>query len=86
MNPGANTIVRRDNQSSTTIPYERTFRPVGTAQQPTDPRELALFRLCGCGWPEHLFLPKGTTDGVKFDLFAMISDFNADTVMEEYDE
>ncbi|EAT34245.1 AAEL013499-PA [Aedes aegypti] len=83
LNPGANSIVRRSEQSSVTIPYERTFRSVAMSNQPTGAEQ---FRFCNCGWPSHLLIPKGTPEGMTFDLFAMISDFTGDTVNQEFDE
>ncbi|EDS34231.1 phenoloxidase subunit 1 [Culex quinquefasciatus] len=86
LNPGVNTIVRRSDQSSVTIPYERTFRAVGTAATPKDENALAQFRFCGCGWPQHMLVPKGAPGpGVQFDIFAMVSDFSQDTVNQEFD-
>ncbi|KAL1382273.1 hypothetical protein pipiens_013261 [Culex pipiens pipiens] len=84
LNPGSNNIVRRSEQSSVTIPYERTFRSAAVSSQPASPAE--VYRFCNCGWPHHLLLPKGTPEGLKFDLFAMISDYAGDTVNQEFDE
>ncbi|XP_041771700.1 phenoloxidase 2-like [Anopheles merus] len=85
LNPGMNTIVRRSDQSSVTIPYERTFRAIGTKSAPTDKDALAQFRFCGCGWPQHMLVPKGSPEGVQFDLFAMVTDFEQDSVAQELD-
>ncbi|XP_065075620.1 phenoloxidase 8-like isoform X1 [Ochlerotatus camptorhynchus] len=86
LNPGGNTIVRRSDQSSVTIPYERTFRAVGTSSTPTNANALAQFRFCGCGWPQHMLIPKGATgDGVQFDIFAMVSDYTIDAVNQTQD-
>ncbi|KXJ82708.1 hypothetical protein RP20_CCG011780 [Aedes albopictus] len=86
LNPGVNTIVRRSDQSSVTIPYERTFRSVGTSTQPSDPNALAQFRFCGCGWPQHMLVPKGAVgDGVQFDIFAMVTDYTQDAVDQSSD-
>ncbi|XP_058827992.1 uncharacterized protein LOC131687914 [Topomyia yanbarensis] len=82
LNPGVNNIVRRSEQSSVTIPYERTFRQVALSNQPGT----EAFRFCNCGWPHHLLLPKGTPEGMKFDMFVMISDYTNDTVNQEFDE
>ncbi|XP_055535220.1 phenoloxidase 8-like [Wyeomyia smithii] len=82
LNPGVNNIVRRSEQSSVTIPYERTFRQVALSNQPGT----EAFRFCNCGWPHHLLLPKGTPEGKQFDMFAMISDYTNDTVNQEFDE
>ncbi|XP_062550620.1 phenoloxidase 2-like [Armigeres subalbatus] len=86
LRPGENTLTRRSDQSSVTLPYERSFRRVGTAQTPTDTRQLEEFRFCGCGWPEHMLLPKGAPEGVQYDLYVMISNFNNDSVGQEFDE
>lgn len=80
MNPGKNIIRRRSDESSVTIPYERSFRNIGSRNQPTDPAEKALFQFCGCGWPQHMILPKGTPDGALFNVFVMISNFELDRV------
>ncbi|XP_038106639.1 phenoloxidase 2 [Culex quinquefasciatus] len=85
LNPGSNDIVRRSEQSSVTIPYERTFRAAQLSGNAASPAE-AAYRFCNCGWPHHLLLPKGTPEGLKFDLFAMISDYAGDTVNQEFDE
>ncbi|XP_001661891.2 phenoloxidase 2 [Aedes aegypti] len=86
LNPGVNTIVRRSDQSSVTIPYERTFRAVGNTTQPSDPNALAQFRFCGCGWPQHMLIPKGAAgDGVEFDIFAMVTDYTLDAVDQTSD-
>lgn len=82
INPGQNTFKRRSSESSVTIPFERSFRRIDTKLVGD---ELAQFRFCGCGWPEHMLLPKGTPEGVEFDLFAMISDFTGDEVKQADD-
>lgn len=82
LQPGPNTIKRRSDQSSLTIPFERTFRRVGTADQGPAGAGQDQFRFCGCGWPQHMLLPKGTADGMQFDLYVMISDYNGDEVRQ----
>ncbi|EDX07589.1 phenoloxidase 2 [Drosophila simulans] len=78
--PGENTIRRQSTESSVAIPFERSFRPVGADYQPKAADELARFKFCGCGWPQHLLLPKGNAQGMLFDLFVMISDYSQDSV------
>lgn len=78
-----NTILRRSDESSVTIPFERTFRPVGASHQPTESEELAEFQFCGCGWPQHLLIPKGTPEGMQFDLFVMVSDAVLDSPTQD---
>lgn len=65
-----------------TIPYERTFRNVLASSQPNNDQ----FRFCNCGWPAHMLIPKGTTQGTSYDMFVMISNFADDTVNQEFDE
>lgn len=84
--PGENTITRKSEQSTVTTPYERTFRKIGTAQTPATAKDLDAFRFCGCGWPNHMLLPKGAPEGVQFDLYVMISDYTDDSVNLEFDE
>lgn len=80
MNPGRNVIRRRSDESSITIPYERSFRKIGSKFTPTDPLEKAQFQFCGCGWPQHMLLPKGSPEGTKFNIFVMISNIELDRV------
>ncbi|XP_062544364.1 phenoloxidase 8-like [Armigeres subalbatus] len=82
LNPGVNTIMRRSEQSSVTIPYERTFRNIAQSNEMNSEQ----FRFCNCGWPSHMLIPKGTAEGVTYDLFAMISDFDGDAVDVQFDE
>jgi tyrosinase len=35
------------------------------------------------GWPNHLLIPKGSTTGVVFELFCMISNYEDDEVQQE---
>ncbi|XP_055603339.1 phenoloxidase 8-like [Uranotaenia lowii] len=86
LRPGSNVINRRSDESSVTIPYDRTFRKVGTANQPTDVIDRDRFRFCGCGWPQHMLVPKGSPEGTQFDLFVMVSNFDQDTVNIDFDE
>lgn len=73
-------IRRLSTESSVTIPFERTFRRVGQEYQPKDGQGLAVFQFCGCGWPHHLLIPKGSAAGMPFDFFVMISDYSGDAV------
>lgn len=80
MNAGQNTISRRSTESSVTIPFERTFRNVD-ANRPADGTTAAEeFNFCGCGWPHHMLIPKGLPEGLVFELFVMITNFEDDRV------
>lgn len=81
MSPGVNTITRRSDESSVTIPFERTFRDLDT-QRPdqSNADALAEFNFCGCGWPQHMLVPRGAPEGLQMELFVMISNYEDDKV------
>ena len=72
-------MTRNSTESSVTIPFERTFRNLDL-NRPVGGDELAQFNFCGCGWPQHMLIPKGTPEGFICQLFVMVSDFNRDKV------
>ncbi|KAG5668817.1 hypothetical protein PVAND_016740 [Polypedilum vanderplanki] len=80
LRPGQNTLKRRSVQSTVTIPYERTFRNLDA--RPTGNQEQA-FNFCGCGWPHHMLIPKGTPQGLQSVLFVMISNYEQDRVQQD---
>lgn len=77
---GKNTISRKASDSSVTIPYERTFRSM--QQRPESGADLDKFNFCGCGWPDHMLIPKGTFEGMQAELFVMISNYEQDRVVQ----
>jgi hypothetical protein len=77
--PKSNTIERKSTDSSVTIPFERTFRDLQT-NRPGGGVALEQFNFCGCGWPQHMLIPKGTPEGMPCELFVMISNFDDDKV------
>lgn len=74
-----NTINRRSDESSVTIPFDRTFRDLDT-NRPTDDAGTAQFNFCGCGWPQHMLIPRGSPEGFPCELFVMISNYADDMV------
>nr|BBM95985.1 tyrosinase 2 [Plautia stali] len=76
---GKNTITRKSAESSVTIPFEKTFRNLDN-QRPAAGVQLEQFNYCGCGWPQHMLICKGTSEGYACQLFVMISDFKDDRV------
>lgn len=60
-----------------TIPFERTFPKVDDERSPNSV-------YCGCGWPQHMLLPKGNVHGFSATLFVMVSDFDLDKVISVY--
>jgi hypothetical protein len=81
--PGNSTINRRSTDSSVTIPYEQTFRNLDRNRAPEGSEAEAENNICGCGWPQHMLIPKGTPSGMRFDLFAMISNYEEDQVAQD---
>lgn len=77
--PGQNQIQRQSSESSVTIPFERTFRNLDS-NRPAGGDALAQFNFCGCGWPAHMLIPKGTPEGYPMVLFVMVSDYRGDAV------
>lgn len=84
MNPGDNLIRRRSTDSSVTIPWERSFRDVDTNRPTAGTPESEQFNLCGCGWPQHLLVPKGLPGrGLQCVLFVMVSNYEDDRVDQD---
>lgn len=82
LKPGQNTIERKSTESSVTIPFERTFRNL-EENRPIGGDSLDQFNFCGCGWPQHMLIPKGKEEGFPMDLFIMISDYTGDAVEQD---
>lgn len=78
--PGSNTIERQSKESSVIIPFEQTFRNLQDNRPGSGTSQEEEFNFCGCGWPEHLLVPKGTAAGMLCELFVMVSDFQGDRV------
>jgi tyrosinase len=76
VNPGVNRITRHSRDSALTIEV-----PQGSQIQ-TPPRikgpQIATY--CGCGWPSTLLLPRGSNEGMTFDLFVMLTNGDDDYV------
>lgn len=77
--PGRNTIEQKSTKSAVTIPFERTFRNLDE-NRPTGGDNLERFDFCGCGWPQHMLIPKGNKEGFAMELFVMVSDYKDDRV------
>ncbi|XP_076646002.1 phenoloxidase 1-like [Halictus rubicundus] len=82
LRPGQNTIEQKSTGSSVTIPFERTFRNLDE-NRPLSGDSLELFNFCGCGWPQHMLVPKGTTAGFRMELFVMVSDYSGDVIQQD---
>ncbi|KAI5703503.1 hypothetical protein M8J75_012530 [Diaphorina citri] len=76
-----NTVIERSSlDSSVTIPFDTTFRELDTNRPAEGSDDLAAFNFCGCGWPQHMLIPKGSADGFACQLFVMVSDYEQDRV------
>jgi hypothetical protein len=62
--PGQSILRRSSISSSLTIPHQQTLSQLNEGDSPN----------CGCGWPHHLLLPKGSVKGSVFDLFVMATE------------
>nr|ADF43211.1 pro-phenoloxidase 2 [Biston betularia] len=80
LNAGQNVINRASTDSTFTIPFEQTFRDLSSVG--SDPRrtDLASFTFCGCGWPQHMLVPKGNEAGAPYQLFVMLSNYDLDRI------
>lgn len=76
VNPGKNIVVQSSVDSSCTIPFEQTFRDITKLTNTLRNRT----KFCGCGWPHNLLIPKGKPEGMPFELFVMVSDYDDDKV------
>ncbi|XP_075170477.1 phenoloxidase 2-like [Haematobia irritans] len=83
LNPGQNTIRRRSTESSVTIPFERTFRNLDSNRPGEGSPEELEFNFCGCGWPQHMLIPKGLPEGMRCELFVMVSNYEDDRVDQD---
>lgn len=71
---------RRSTESTITIPFERTFRNLDQNRPAAGSAEELEFNFCGCGWPQHMLVPKGLPEGLQSQLFVMVSDYELDRV------
>lgn len=71
---GRNIITRRSHDSSLTQPWTKHMDEF----KKHDKSGAADF--CGCGWPQHLYIPKGSHKGMPFDLFVMVTNYDEDHV------
>ncbi|XP_039950679.1 phenoloxidase 2-like [Bactrocera neohumeralis] len=83
LNPGQNTIRRRSTESSVTIPFERTFRNLDLNRPAAGSADELEFNFCGCGWPNHMLIPKGLPEGLECELFVMVSNYDQDRVEQQ---
>ncbi|XP_035224697.1 hemocyanin B chain-like [Stegodyphus dumicola] len=76
LKPGSNTFERRSIDSSVTLSKQKTLAELLKGEGADRRGD----EYCSCGWPDHLLVPKGKNVGMKFHLFAILTDYFADTV------
>jgi tyrosinase len=76
--PGANTITRRSQDSTLTAPWPLSVQQVRSNIE----NGLNANVNCECGFPHHLLLPRGTEQGMSFDVFVMLTDASVDIVQQ----
>lgn len=81
--PGQNTVRRRSTESTITIPFETTFRNLDENRPAAGTDAESQFNFCGCGWPQHLLVPKGTPEGLPMQLFVMVTNYDDDRVDQD---
>nr|AGT80129.1 prophenoloxidase [Penaeus merguiensis] len=79
LKPGKNHVVRSSKESSITNLEELTFKDLENSG-PGSTSEQVAFNFCGCGWPQHMLLPRGRPEGMAFQLFFMLTDYAKDKV------
>lgn len=102
VHPGENIVKRKSTESTVTIPYDQTFRNIdkdrpalqeppqqpGLPPLPPQPSpESYEFDFCGCGWPQHMLVPRGAPEsdngGFACQLFAMVSNYDDDHIEQD---
>lgn len=78
---GKNVIFRRSFDSNVVTPWNKHLK-----QYENPPKNPQSADYCGCGWPTHLYIPKGSHEGTHFDLFVMLTNFDDDYVEDNPDD
>jgi len=72
LGPQKKDVVFRSERHSSVV-----RKPAWRPSEPKPPRPPGTVDLnyCDCGWPLHVFLPRGTEKGMEFAAFVMLTDF-----------
>nr|CCA94923.1 hemocyanin subunit b [Mastigoproctus giganteus] len=76
LQPGDNVIERKSSESSVTIKDPKSLDELARGELADEHEK----EFCSCGWPDHLLVPKGDEQGMKFHLFVMLTDRRMDAV------
>nr|SMH67861.1 HcA [Scolopendra dehaani] len=74
LQPGVNQFLRSSSESSVTMPTKYFFGDV---------QDIARNHSCNCGWPEYLLLPRGSYEGLDFQLFVAVTNWDEDKVKDK---
>ncbi|CAG7836276.1 unnamed protein product [Allacma fusca] len=77
--PGRHEIIQKSADSSVTIPWEQSFKTLEDQIKATKQEDKNTDTVCGCGWPQHMLLPRGLPEGMFFDLFVIVTNADEDT-------
>lgn len=77
LQPSQKAVIYRPAELSSVIRKPGVKPPGRKIDRPDDDDE---DNYCSCGWPYNLLLPRGTSTGMKFRLFVMLTDWAQDQV------
>lgn len=75
INPGRQTVVRKSEDSTVTIPFSRAFPHAFGQTAEVVTSDTAY---CTCGWPHYMHLPIGSMNGIPFNVVVMLTPFEKD--------
>lgn len=81
LEPGERAALFRPMRLSSVVRKPVTSEPRFVEPPAASRRE----QYCRCGWPYHLLLPRGTEQGMRFRLAAIVTDFALDSLSGESD-
>ena len=73
LNEGENKISRNSSESSVAERRQKVLLEFDTEVSENDPYPPEEDLFDGCGWPRHLMVPRGKTEGSEFSLVVMLS-------------
>jgi hypothetical protein len=76
LQPNAQTVLARPTRLAS-VARKPATRPPQFMQPPAQTRRE---QYCRCGWPYHLLLPRGTSEGMPFRLAAIVTDYAHDHI------
>nr|ADE58570.1 hemocyanin HC1 [Limnoria quadripunctata] len=85
LTPGSNQLTRKSTETSTTVPdvpsFQYLINKADAAVSSGSDLDLSAYSR-GCGIPDRLLLPKGSTEGTEFLLVVALTDGSKDAAVE----